>query len=308
MSISHDALQRLDQLGLHHLRTLDAILVHGSVTQAAHHLGLTQSALSHQLSRLRDVLGDPLVVRGRRGMVPTPRALALAEPLRLALAQLEQAMLPMEPWQPSTARRRFRLAMPEHYVPLLLANAMRRLEAEAPDVDVHVLHVAQADIAQALEDNRIELAVGGMQMATSTLKSRNLADDELACAMRRDHPSAKKKLTLAQYCRLRHLLISPGGDGKGIVDEHLAALGRERRIQATTASFLAAPMIVAASDLVLTAPGRLLRYVAEYVPLQILKPPKALALPSFKLALLWHGRMHNDDGHRWLRKLISESL
>ena len=298
----------LDQLGLHHLRALDAILEVGSVTRAASRLGLSQSALSHQLARLREVLGDPLVVRGSGGVVPTPRAQELASPLRRALVELEQAMTPSAAWDPGSAVRRFRVAMPEHYAPLLLGAVLRRLATVAPGIDLAMCPVALGDAARALEEGAVELAVTGLKWAAAGLKGRALLTDELGCATRQGHPSSSAPLDLETFCELDHLLISPSGATTGIVDTHLAAIGRSRRVRATTPSFLAAPLIVAESDLILTAPRRLLSFMARHVPLDVLDAPPALSLPPFRMGMVWHPRMHHDDGHRWLRAVFAETF
>ena len=128
----------LDQLNLHHLRALDALLAEGSVTRAAQRLGLTPSALSHALRGLREVLDDPLMVRGTGGMVPTPRAEALALPLRRALHDLSQALTDAPAFDPATATRTFRVGMPDSLAFLLMPRLIGRLRQEAPVVDLEV--------------------------------------------------------------------------------------------------------------------------------------------------------------------------
>ncbi len=308
MNRSHDVTQMLEQLGLHHLRALDAILETGNVTRAAAQLGLSQSAISHQLSRLRDVIGDPLVVRARGGVVPTPRAAAMAAPIRRALAELEHAIAPERAWDARTAQRRFRLAMPEHYAPVVLTELLPRLEKEARGIDLHLHPVPAGNIGPALEAGRVDLVLGDTRAAPPALKSRSVITDGLACAVRRNYRRVRAPLDLDTYCQLSHLLISPTGDTSGIVDAHLAKSGRERRIQVTTPSFLAAPLIVASSNLLLTAPRRLLHFMSKRAPLRVLEAPKPLSLPRFTLGLLWHAQMDVDEGHRWLRGLMVTAL
>lgn len=298
----------VEGLGLHHLRALDAVLTAGSVTAAARRLGLSQSALSHQLARMREVLGDPLVVRGSGGVVPTPRATQLAQPLREALQQLERALAPAVPWDPATARRRFRMALPDHYTPPVLARLLPRLADQAPGIDVDVHPLRRDHVAGALEDAQVELATGDMESAPEHLHSRPFVTTQFACAVRRDHPDVGDTLDLETYLRLGHVLISPAGDAVGLVDTRLTKLGRARRIHVTTSHFLAAPFVVSTSDLALTAPAALLHFMAEREPLRVLPPPPELELPSFSLGLLWHARLDADPGHRWFRAQVAASL
>jgi len=298
----------LDQLGLHHLRALDAILEAGHITRASEKLGISQSALSHQLARLREVMDDPLVVRSRRGVVPTPRAEALAEPLRRALAELEHVMTPAEEWEPSTAQRRFRLSLPEHFIPMILEKILPVLEDEAPGIELDVRSFPGLQIAKALEDGEVDLVGTSMSLATETLRSRPLFTSDLACAVRKKHPLVGKVMDLDTYCQLSHVLISPRGDASGIVDKHLAKLGRKRYIQITTAYFMTAPLLITCSDLILTGPRQMLQFMAKREPLRVLEIPKELAIPTFELGLLWHERVHKDPGHQWLRKLLSQAI
>ncbi len=298
----------LDRLGLHHLRALDAIVATGSVTRASEQLGLSQSALSHQLATLRDVMGDPLVVRGKGGLVTTPRAQALAEPLRRALADLAGAINPSPPWDPASAQRRFVAAIPDHYVTVILANLLPRLQRDAPGIDIDVRSVGRSEMEIVLEEGRIDVAAGAIEVAPETLRSRRLRTEDFACVVRRDHPGVGETLDLDTFCALSHVLITPGGDVKGLVDSRLEALGRRRRIQVTTTHFLAAPLIVASSDLLLTGPRRLLQFMAERSELRLLEPPEVLMLPTFTMGLLWHERMHADEGHRWFREQLASSV
>ena len=303
----HNTSKRLDDLRLHHLKALDAVLGAGSVTEAAAQLGITQSALSRQLSRLRELMDDPLVVRARRGVVPTQRGEALAGPLRQALAELTRAIAPSPDWSPQTSRRRFRLGVADHYAPVVMTGLLPHLQREAPGIGIDV-RPQPMDPTQALEDGALDLAGGPVDLARDTLRSRSLFTASLACAVSAHHSKVAKSLDLDTYCQLAHVFITPGGSSTGLVDEQLAKLGRERRISVTLPYFIAAPLIVADSNLILTGPERLLRFMADRVPLRILPPPKGLSLPRFRWGLLWHERLHADKGHRWFRSHVARSL
>ena len=296
-----------EQLGLQHLRALDAILETGSVTRAAAGLGLSQSALSHQLARLREVLDDPLVVRGAKGMVPTPRALALAAPLRRALVELELALTTGASWAPATSTRLFRLALPDAYATAVLPTILERVAQEAPGVDIDVRPLIGAPFVEALERGEIDLTGGATTLSSSNvLRWRAALKEDFASVVRLNHPEVGESLDLDTFCALNHVLISPDGGRGGIVDEALAALGRRRRVQLTIRYFLAAPLIVAASDLILTGPRSVLRYVCQRAPLRLVETP--LELPGFQLGLFWHQRVQEDPGHRWLRDVVASAF
>lgn len=296
----------LERLNLQHLRALDVLLTERSVTRAAQRLGMTQSAVSHALRGLREILDDALLVRGAGGMLPTPRAEALRTPLARALRDLESALSASQSFDPE-APRTFRVAMSDAFTLLLLPELMAIVRAEAPGLDLDVRPSPRGRPAQALERGEIDLAlVVGTLPEGSSLRTRLLARGELACVVRSDHPRVGATLDLDTFCALPHALISPRGEGPGVVDSVLDALGRSRRIHLRIRYFLAAPLLIARSDLILTGPRRLMQRLANMASLKVLEPP--LALPGFTTHLLWHARMHDDPGHRWFRDAVLRSV
>jgi DNA-binding transcriptional LysR family regulator len=294
---------QLSRMNLTHLRALDALLSERSVTRAARRLGLSQSAISHALRGLRDTLGDELLVRGGGGMVPTARAEALAQPLHRALRELEAALAIRPGFDAATSRRTFTLSMPDGFALTTLPGLLRILRDEAPGIDLDVRPpMQQRTTAMALESGEVDLAVGGGLDAASGLRTRVLLDETFACLVRSDHPSIKEGLDLDTYCALPHALMSPSGSGLGVVDRALATLGRSRRVAVRIRFFLAAPTVVANSDMVLTGPRDQLRRFTEMAPLRLLEPP--LALPGFRVRIYWHDRTHDEPAHQWLREAI----
>lgn len=289
----------IDDLNL--LRVLDAVLTDGSATAAARRLGTTQSAVSHALGRLRDQLGDPLVVRGGRGLVPTPRGEALREPVRRALHDLGAALAPVT-FDPARARAELRLSAADYATVILLPGLVARVAVEAPGLVLVV--VAGGDPLHALEHGDADLAIGTPGPAVEGLYGQRLFDDRFATVLRAGHPELDAPWDLGTFCRLRHVLIAPRGTSGGSVDPHLEALGRSRRVTVRVPHFLAAAHVVAGSDAICTLPERIARRVAPPLGLVVRDPP--LALPGFAIHQSWHERRHADPALRWLRRLVAE--
>lgn len=297
----------MDDLNL--VRALDALLAEGSVTGAARRLGLSQPAMSHTLSRLRDQLGDPLLVRSGRGMVPTARAEALAPKLRAALGALDAALAETRPFEPATARRTFHIGTADYGEFVLIPPLLGRLADEAPGVDLWVRR--QAPEAEILRGDDWELMVGPIHTVdeVSGVRTRALFRERFVVVMRQGHPLLERPWTVESYAGARHAFIAPRGGRGGVVDSALAKLGLSRRIALAVPHFLVAPYAIASSDLVLTLAERVARAYAATLPLVIVEPP--LPLPDFTMGMVWHERHQADPGHTWLRNLlvsVSESL
>lgn len=292
-------------LDLNLLRVLDALFREGSATAAARRLGVTQSAVSHALGRLRDTVGDPLLVRSGRGLVPTPRGEALREPVRHALGLLTEALTPAT-FTPRAATGTVTVACPDYTGILLGTGIARRLGAEAPGIEL-VLAAAVPDTVDTLASGRADLVIGPPGLEGDGLYQQRLFDDSFSCVLARTHPLADAPWDLDLFCGLRHVLIAPRGGPGGPVDARLEALGRKRQVCVRVASFVAAAHVVAGSDLVLTMPTRLAVLLAPALDLLLRTPPAPLEVPSFALAQFWHARRHHDPLHRWVRALVADA-
>jgi len=286
---------------------LHELLDTASVTEAARRLGITQSAMSHALRRLRDLLDDKLLVRGRQGMMRTPRAEALREPLYRSLLALQDTLTRHERFVPERSDRTFRLVITDYLQLVLLPRIVEIVEREAPGVQLHVESLSEpGQFLPRLLSGDVDLATGGPLLPTCREIVREvLLEDRLCCAVRHDHPRVGPRLGLDDYLALSHVLISPSGTGLGIVDEKLAELGLQRRIAVRVQSFLSAPFLVAASDTVLTAPVRIWRVYAEPLGLRLLEAP--VELERFELTLLWSERERHDAALSWLRRVITRA-
>ncbi len=293
----------LDRLTVRQLHVLEVLLEARSVTVAAGRLGVGQPAASHALRALRGALGDPLLVPGRGGMVRTARAEALFGPLQRLRRELYAALGPEVGFNPGTTSRRFVVATWDGLTVQLLPALLARLRSEAPGVDLDVIPVPREGSVAALEAGLIDLSLEVAPREAPGIKRRVFMSDELVCVVRRDHPLVGDSLDLDLFCALPHALISPQGEGVSVVDRALAAIGRSRRVMLRIRYFLAAPLVVAESDLILTAPRRLAERFVELAPLRCVAPP--VTLSGFTVAMVWHERVDRDAGHRWLRDAIA---
>ncbi len=298
----HDDLGAMD---LNLLRALDALIAERHVTRAAARLGITQSAASHALARLRELLGDPLLVRGRAGnMLATPRGLALGAVVQRALADVAAAWRPPAAFDPATARRTFHVGASDYAELVLLPALVARLAERAPGVDLFV-HAVPRDLAGALAAGDLDavLAPARPEELTADCYQRLLFDEHFVCAVRRGHPAAGKRLTLDRFCALRHVLIAPRGTPGGFVDDALAARGRTRHVALHVPHFLIVPHVLATSDLIATVASRVAAVFSGPHHLVTMRPP--IEVSGFAIHLLWHARTQGDDAQRWLREQIA---
>ncbi|TWI61922.1 DNA-binding transcriptional LysR family regulator [Pseudoduganella lurida] len=293
-------------LDLNLLRVFDAVMTEQNLTRAAGHLAMTQPAVSNAIKRLRESLGDELLIRTAYGVKPTPRAEALWPSVRSALASLEAAVAPGS-FDVSKAHATFRLAMADATAAFFLPSLMRSIEAEAPGINVRMVPLTTREPRPMLLRGDIDLAVGffpgvAAQLSYETaspIRHERLYSGTYVCVMRRNHPLAKGELTLDSYCEANHLLVSFSGRAHGLVDEALAQLQRERRILLTVNQFFTAGRVVANSDLLTVLPKHLIASTGMTEALIYKDLP--FQLPAVHLDMLWHERDARSPAHKWLR-------
>lgn len=294
---------RLSTTDLNLLVAFDALVAEGNVTRAAERVGLTQPAMSHALGRLRKLVGDPLFVRTPQGMVPTPRAVELVDPIRRALGEIDRALHQAPRFDPREARRPFTLACVDFGSFVVVPPLLARLREEAPGVDLVVRQLRMETVERQLAEGEVDIAVGVLYDAGEPwMMARRLFTDRFVCLVRAGHPVVNGSLSMDQFVALEHALISPRGRHGGFVDTALARLGKKRRVALMIPHFLAAPMVIAQSDLVLTLPERIGRAFAAMLPLTVVAPP--LELDAFAVSAFWHERQAHDVAHAWLRSVL----
>ncbi|WFF41992.1 LysR family transcriptional regulator [Salinicola endophyticus] len=291
----------IERLDLNLLVTLDTLLAERNVSRAADRLHLSQPAISTRLTRLRELLGDPLLLPAQRGMIPTQRALELQAPLHAALESVRQVVASTSPFDPATASATVTLAASDYvqYAVLLpLALALRR---EAPGLAIAWRKLDHAALAAQMARGEVDLALTMPEMAPDTLRMRRLYHEHYVAIARAGHPEVSDPLDLDTFCALEHVIVSPQGGGfHGPVDDALAAVGRRRRVALSAPGFLVVPEIVARSELLALVPSRVAAGRGER--LQRLVPP--LIVPGFDMALLWHERTTTHPLQRWLRQRL----
>jgi DNA-binding transcriptional LysR family regulator len=304
-------------LDLNLLRVFDEIMAERNLTRAARNLALTQSAVSNALRRLREVLGDELVVRAGYGVQPTPLALALWPVVRQALLDLQEALAPTD-FDPAQAEASFMLAMADATATLLMPPLVRRIEAQAPGVSLRVLPLTTRDPRSLLESGELDMAIGYFPVMMAALLQRNMTeaapstfgderlyDGRYVCVMRRGHPLLQGELTLDAFCAAHHLLVSFSGRPFGFVDQALAAIKRQRRIVLTVNQYFTAGQVVADSDLLTVMPERFVPSTG--IAGQLATRPLPVDVPPIHVDLVWHRRQQQRPGHRWLRDAIAAS-
>ncbi|MDR6449388.1 LysR family transcriptional regulator [Paraburkholderia sp. 22099] len=297
-------MNNLRRLDLNLLVTLDVLLSEHNVTRAAERLNFSQPSVSVHLAKLRDVLGDPLLLPGPRGMRPTARAEALREPLRQALEALERAVAPARPFDPAEATHTWRLAATDYAESTIVLPALAGLRAAAPGTRLAVVEAVPPRIARQAEQGEIDLAFHTSEGSPAGLRRRVLFAERYVLAGRAGHPRLKRRPTLAQFRKLEHVIVSPDGGGfVGITDQVLAKAGLTRKVVLSVPHFLFAISALASTDLVAMVPARLVRGTGA---LRTVEPP--VEVPGYEMAMLWHERAHRDPAHQWLREHIAASV
>ncbi|MEW6644724.1 MAG: LysR family transcriptional regulator [Pseudomonadota bacterium] len=284
------------------LVTLDVLLAEGSVARAARRLRLSPSAMSRALARLRDTMGDPLLVRAGRGLVPTPRALALRERIGPLVQEAAGVLRPGETLNPERLVRTFTLRTSDGFVDSFGPDLMERIGREAPGVRLRFVVKANKDSA-LLRDGTVDLETGVVdERIGPEIRTLALFDDRYIGVVRTGHPLSRGKITPARYAALRHVVFSHSGDARGVVDEHLEVLGLQREVAAIVGSFTTAVALARRSDLVATVPTRHTETMRKGMFSFALPIPP----PEITVSLMWHPRMEADVGHRWLRTCVRE--
>jgi DNA-binding transcriptional LysR family regulator len=285
------------------LATLDVLLAEGSVARAARRLRLSPSAMSRALARLRETTGDPLLVRAGRGLVPTPRALALREQVAQLVQDAEAVLRPAEKLKLKQLARTFTLRTREGFVENFGPALIARVGKEAPGVRLCFVQKLDKD-STPLRDGAVDLETGVVGKATAPeLRVQALFRDRFVGVVRMGHALAEGDITPARYAAGRHIGVSRRGLGAEPVDEALAPLGLERQVATIVGGFSAALALARASDLVATVPERHtgnLRAGMHSFPLPV-------ATPEITVSLIWHPRLDADPAHRWLRGCVRDA-
>jgi DNA-binding transcriptional LysR family regulator len=291
----------LRKFDLNLLVIFQAILKTGSVTAAADQVGLSPSAVSHALARLRAMFNDELMQRTSKGLEPTERARALAVEIEAGLARIGDAIEGQHVFDPARAERVFTMQIADYVGGMLLARLATRLQTVAPGVSVEVLPFATGAAADKITaDVQVRFTPGDKTAPTARVE--RLISGKFVVIMRPGHPAASRELTAESYAALSHVKLSPSAIGTMMVDEALARRGLKRRIAMTVPSWFDLPYIVECSDLVAIVPDRGAITSGRFAGL-VTKPPP-LHEVRFAIDLAWDARRERDPGQQWLRATI----
>lgn len=291
------------RLDLNLLVVFHQLLLLKRVSAVAHTLGMSQPAVSSALGRLRASLGDELFLRTQGGMAPTPYALQLAEPVALALNGLQQALNVRAAFDPAHSRRRFTVAMTDvgemYFLPVLVDD----LASIAPEVTLQVVSVTQPSLKEDMSTGRIDLAMGLLPQLQAGFYQQALFHQKYICVMRQSHP-LKHKLTLDTFAQAEHVRIVAEGTGHGRVDVALEKQGLRRKFRLTVPHYVALGDVLQHADLMATVPERFADRILK--PFGLVKRELPIAIDPSAIHQFWHGRLHRDPGHQWLRRYISQ--
>ena len=280
-----------------------AIMNRGSIAGAAEEIGLSPSAVSHALSRLRVMLNDELFFRTADGVQPTDRARELSADIERGLGFISTAISQQHQFVPRGAKRTFTIQVADYVSGFLLPRLAQRLESEAPGVSIDILpFTISTESVWDRVDMQVRLTPGRLQ--PEMVRSQRLAVDEVVVLMRKDHPSAGKPMTAKLYAELPHVKLSQSATGTTVIEDVLASRGLKRDLPMTVASWFDIPDIVAQTDLIAIAPERLLKLDPRLSKLQW--APLPLDEVVFSFDLCWDLRTEREPGQKWLREVIRD--
>ncbi len=294
----------LKDVDLNLLVVFDQLLRQGTVSGTAKAMNLSQPAVSNALARLRTLLGDQLFVRSSKGMLPTPLALELAEPVGYALESLQATLSQKLTFDPAHSARAFRVAMTDigevHFIPPLMSSLGQR----APGVTLATVRNTAVDLATDMSQGRIDLAVGHLPELSTGFFQRRLFRQRYVCLFRPDHAMDKQKVSMRDFEAAEHVVVTAAGTGHARVDEILAEAGVHRKVRLRVPHFVALADIIATTDLVATVTWTFAERCAKYFGLKYVGHP--FALPEIQINLFWHARYHHDPANQWLRNQFVE--
>lgn len=291
-------------IDLNLLAAFDALMNERNVTRAATQVGVSQPAMSAALSRLRKLFGDPLFLRSADGLLPTPRARELAEPVSQALRQLEATLVRKPDFVPSEAKLTVNLGLSDYPAFVLLPALLEALAERAPGISVNVHAFNDRDHAVDLLDaGAIDAAIGVPPThSEGRILTRPVLRDEFVTIIGSRHPAARRGMDMKTYLSLRHALASPEGQRHGLVDQALAQQGHQRTLALTLPQMFVLPAVVARTDMTATVMKRVALNSPAGRKLALFPPP--VALPEIVFHLIWHRRSDGHPAQQWLRKLI----
>ena len=297
-----------DKIDLHLIRVLHTVLTERSVSKAAIRLGMYQPAVSASLKKLRELAGDPLLVRSGAGMVPTDAGLRMLAPSASILRAAESMFSDARSFEPGSTRQTFRSAASDFLDPLFLPRLVAQIKQQAPHCVIEILPLsAESDYRTRLAQGDMDVVIGNWLKPPEDLHLGRLFGDEVVCLVAHDHPAVRRASQggwdAASWLAAEHIAPTPTHPGaRGVIDEHLDSLGLQRNITARCPHFGLIPSMVASSLLVLTTGRQYCERFVDRLPVKILPCP--VPFPRLLYYQLWHERTHHSSAGRWLRERV----
>lgn len=295
-----------DPLNTYLLRVFSTLVEECSVSRTALLMNQSQPAISGALKRLREVLGDPLLVREKGGMVPTARALELLVYARSALGEIDRMTDEPEQFVPLSSNASFRIGAPDYLAPEFFIRLVKRFRDEAPNATLTLHSLGpDFDFERSLADGRLDLVIGNWPEPPDRMRLSVLTEDEIVCLVSASHPLCASGMTLEDYMRATHVVpLNYAPTLRGVIDHVLAGLKLSRKERVVAQSFNIAPYMLEGTDLVFTTTRHFANFYAEMLSLRVLPAP--IDYPKMRFYLLWHDRNHHAPSHRWVRAMLSD--
>lgn len=292
-------------IDLNLLPVLVTIYEQGSVTAAAQHLGMSQSAVSTSLAKLRQKYGDPLFHRAGHGVQPTSRMRGLIDPLREALSSVDGTFDSEAVFNPRTTEQTFTIAMTDLGEMVFMPKILRRIRQLAPRAAVRSVAASAAQIERGLETGEIDLAVGYFpDLREKSFLEKHLFFHHFVCLLRASHPITATTLSMSQFRSVEHAVVYGAGRTYEIFERFLRSKKIHRRVVLETPHFMSIPFIISESDLVVTVPHAVGMFVKSvHMNIRIAQPP--MRTPKIDLKMHWHRNFQRDPKSRWLREVVA---
>lgn len=294
-----------NDVDLNLLRVFEALFREQSVSRAAAHLGRTQSAVSHSLSKLRVIFNDELFTRDAGGMRPTVRALGLLPDVSAALTTLRAAVDRHQLFRPEETGRNFRVGLMDYHAKIFLPGLLKQLATLAPRATLNSIPTIGPEVGAMIQSGQLDCAiVGSFEGRDSQLQEIILGQDSVFCAVWSESNIAKQRLTLERYLESPHLQISADGVSEGVADVALRQIGRQRKTLVTISNYLIMPAVLKGTELIAHCGGGIVEMLDDKTEVMFTRPP--LRIPSLKMSLVFHRQMATDPATLWFRSLIEQ--
>jgi DNA-binding transcriptional LysR family regulator len=299
----------LKSIDLNLLISFDVLVAERNVSRAADRLGMTQSALSHALKRLRILFNDPLLYRGPRGMEPTARALTLKPQVEAVLSNIQSIISTKIVFDPASTTRTFKLSMSDALTVEALPHLVQYLRKFAPNIDLRITTSGPRDACARVIADEIELAIGVFPTMPAELSGIRLFDDSLVCVADKEHSKLRNgQMDENAYFSCPHLTVGQSFDVGVQLDAIFTAMGLPRRIMVSVPHYLAVPALVRGTDLIAHTRRRIVEMFRIAGDLVVFPLPVPVRIPGLSFQQIWHSRYEGDPGHRWLRDVIKRTL